>query len=61
MPMEAPIQKNILADAKLKRKLEDLLDEVEDTFSESLFRWLIKKDKTNPEVYKKANMDRKLF
>ena len=59
--MEAPIQKNILADAKLKRKLEDLLDEVEDTFSESLFRWLIKKDKTNPEVYKKANMDRKLF
>ncbi len=47
--------------AKAERKLEDLLQEVEDTFSESLLRWIIKKDKTNPEVYKKANMDRKLF
>ena len=46
---------------KPKRKLEDLLKEVEDTFSESLFRWIVKKDKTNPDVYKKANMDRKLF
>lgn len=46
---------------KPKRKLEDLLKEMEDTFSESLFRWIMKKDKTNPEVYKKANMDRKLF
>lgn len=46
---------------KPKRKLEDLLDEVEDTFSESLLRWIMKKDKSNPEVYKKANMDRKLF
>lgn len=46
---------------KPKRKLEDLLKEVEDTFSESLLRWIMKKDKTNPEVYKKANMDRKLF
>ena len=34
---------------------------MEDTFSESLLRWIIRKDKTNPEVYKKANMDRKLF
>ena len=46
---------------KPKRKLEDLLKEMEDTFSESLLRWIMKKDKTNPEVYKKANMDRKLF
>lgn len=46
---------------KPQRKLEDLLKEVEDTFSESLMRWIMKKDKTNPEVYKRANMDRKLF
>ena len=49
------------AKKKPKRKLEDLLKEVEDTFSENLFRWIVKKDLTNPEVYKKANMDRKLF
>ena len=63
MPMAAPVLKNAFGKAKpqAKRSLEDLIDEVEDTFSESLFRWIVKKDLTNPEVYKKANMDRKLF
>ena len=61
--MAAPVLKNAFGKAKpqAKRSLEDLIDEVEDTFSESLFRWIVKKDLTNPEVYKKANMDRKLF
>lgn len=57
----APRKLQSLKAAKAERKLEDLLQEVEDTFSESLLRWIIRKDKTNPEVYKKANMDRKLF
>lgn len=59
--MRAPRKRQSPKAAKAERKLEDLLQEVEDTFSESLLRWIIKNDKTNPEVYKKANMDRKLF
>ena len=41
--------------------LEDLLQEEEMTFSEALLDWLIKKDLNDPDVYKKANIDRKLF
>lgn len=43
------------------RKLEDLLREVEYTFSEAVFKWIDSKGKTDPEIYKKANLDRKLF
>lgn len=59
--MLAPVQKNAVKAKAPKRNLDDLIDELEETFSESLFRWIVKKDLTNPEVYKKANMDRKLF
>lgn len=46
---------------KSRRNLEDLLEEVDATFSEALLGWISRKGKTDPEVYKKANIDRKLF
>lgn len=41
--------------------LEDLLNEVDDTFSEALLRLIDAKGKTDPEVYKKANTEDTYF
>ena len=43
------------------RSINDLVNSVEETFSEMLLRVIDKKGKTDVEVYKRANLDRKLF
>ena len=50
--------KEIKADS---RSLEDLVTEIESSFAETLFKYINDKGLTDPEVYKRANLDRKLF
>lgn len=43
------------------RSLDDLMANLSDTWQESLFRLIDEKGYTDTEVYKRANVDRKLF
>ena len=44
-----------------KCSIKDIMADMEDSFAEVLFRYIDSKGFTDPEVYKRANLDRKLF
>ncbi|HAM62762.1 MAG: RNase III inhibitor [Firmicutes bacterium GWF2_51_9] len=44
-----------------RRKLEDVLDEIEESFTEHLFRLIDERGMKDSDVYRRANMDRRLF
>ena len=56
--MPAPL---VSAPAPAPRRLEDLMQQLDETFSEALIRLIDEKGLRDPDVYKKANVDRKFF
>ncbi len=52
-PAAAPMQE--------RQSLDDFMANLDEPFSSTLFRFIDAKGKTDVEVYKKANIDRKLF
>jgi len=50
-----------MPDMDLSSSIETLFDNLDASFAETLFKLIARKGKTEVEVYKKANIDRKLF
>jgi O-acetyl-ADP-ribose deacetylase (regulator of RNase III) len=54
-------KEKMIPSAAVPRNLDDVINHVSETFTEMLLRLIDKSGKTDPEVYKRANLDRKLF
>ena len=57
----APASAPVPAPPRQARSLDDLMSNIGETFQECLLRLIDERGMTDPEVYKRANIDRKLF
>ena len=58
IPMRADV---CLEEASFKASLEDIIEQIDESFAEMLLRKIDEKGLKDSECYKKANIDRKLF
>ncbi len=60
-PMAAAMSAAPMAAAPVGRSLDEIMSQVKESWQESLLRLIDEKGFTDTEVYKRANVDRKLF
>lgn len=58
--LAAPVM-GVAKPSSRKRNLEDVISQLDETFSQMLLRLIDEKGSTDIKIYKKANVDRKLF
>lgn len=61
LDLEVTTLDNKIEKPRRERKLDDVLDEIEESFTEHLFRLIDQRHLKDSDVYRRANMDRRLF